>query len=202
MIVVVRAWSEVLDVDLSADAVLRRVSDAAVRVAGARVSEVSGELVSIEERRRPTWAFWMALALFPFGLPALLHKRRTRLVVSVGDRREDHLQVKVDGTATEQLSYTIGRILGYEPDLILEGGSIGRLDDAVYFVFRFVPSTDRTRLVAMFYFIGVGVAFATISIWPIALGISLAGYLAVIVPLKRWERSRQAAEDRQAITLA
>ena len=52
---------------------------------GYTLVSATDRLVVFEQDRRPAWTILVAVVLFPFGLVALTHKRRTRIVVAFTD---------------------------------------------------------------------------------------------------------------------
>ena len=79
-----------------------RVLSGYARVLGAnpdaRVSRPTENVLIIEERWRPLWTLLVAVILFPFGLPALLHRVTLRVTVSATPYG-DHTAVAVTGSA-------------------------------------------------------------------------------------------------------
>ena len=52
---------------------------------GYTLVSATDRLVVFEQDRRPAWTILVAVVVFPFGLVALTHKRRTRIVVAFTD---------------------------------------------------------------------------------------------------------------------
>jgi hypothetical protein len=56
---------------------------------GYTIVEQTAEQLVFERRVRPSWTYFVAVAVFPVGLLALLHETSERIVISVVDHGED-----------------------------------------------------------------------------------------------------------------
>jgi hypothetical protein len=77
----------------------------------ARLVASTDESFVIDDRWRPIWARMLAIGLFPFGLVALLYRRRGQLTVAVQPGSSDRTTVWVTGNASRLVSAAMWRVL-------------------------------------------------------------------------------------------
>jgi hypothetical protein len=78
----------------------------------ARVVSIINEALVIEDRWRPMWVRFLAVALFPFGLVALAHRRTGQLVVLTRPAGRDTTEITVTGEASRRLTARMWEAIG------------------------------------------------------------------------------------------
>jgi hypothetical protein len=78
----------------------------------ARVVSITNEALVIEDRWRPLWVRFLAVALFPFGLVALAYRRTGQLVVLTRPTERDTTEITVTGEASRRLSARMWEAIG------------------------------------------------------------------------------------------
>jgi bacteriorhodopsin len=106
----VHAVQDELEVPATPAVVEERIFGPLGMIHGATMSRASAGHVTLTSRRTPTWAVFLAVVLFPWGLLLLLVKHEHALHVRIGDRADGSV-VQVSGRAPKRVALEVGETL-------------------------------------------------------------------------------------------